>query len=272
MASKVISTRSSRILLVLVASQFLSAPVRAEDGVLLIPRGPDDVSSRVEEMGRPKEPTFDFAGIDRSLEPLMNWKSGLVENGFRLGFDYNFLGQSANNTVGADSAVGGIFRGYFSWDLWNRANPSRTGTLDVRVENRHAIGGGLPPENLAFNFGWAGTTGPDWTDQGWGLPVFMLRQRLDFGQTPVELRIGRMSAFSQFDITPFSDNLTAFTNNSIILNPTIAYPSAGSFGIAGYAGFPRSNLYVLGMIMDANGSYSELGFDSLSKWRVWCKL
>ena len=76
-----------------------------------------------------------------------------------------------------------------------------------------------------------GTTAPDWSNQEWGLPIFLLRQRLDIGDAPIEVRVGRMSPFSQFDITPYSDNLTTFQNNSLILNPTIGYPSAGSMGV-----------------------------------------
>ena len=135
----------------------------------------------------------------------------------------------------------------------------------MKVEHRHRISTDLPPETLAFNFGWVGSTAPDWSNQEWGLTNFMLRQRLDVGKAPIEMRIGRMSAFSQFDITPYSDNLTTFQNNSLILNPTIGYPSAGSMGVAGYVGIPKSKFYALGMIMDANGSYDDLGFDSLEE-------
>ena len=238
-----------------------------------IPRSPDDVSTRIQTDSQPKEATFDFPGIDRLFKPWDEWKARVAEeHGFRLGFDYQPVVQWSNNTTGEDSAVGGIFRGFFSWDMWIRDNPSRTGTLDVRVEHRHRIGTDLPPESLAFNFGGIGTTAPDWSDQDLGLTVFMLRQRLDIGDSPIELRVGRMSPFSQFDITPYSDNLTVFQNNSIILNPTIGYPSAGSFGIAGYAGIPRSKFYALGMIMDANGSYDDLGFDSLEEGEFFSAL
>lgn len=245
-------------------SEELSAPTVSVGQARTIPRGPNEVSARIEADNEPKETTFDFPGIDRALEPWNDWKSRIAEDkGVRLGFDYNFATQGANNEAGEDSATGGIFRAYISWDLWERTDKSRTGTLDIRVENRHRVGTALAPEALAPNFGWAGTTAPDWSNQGWGLPVFMLRQRLDVGDAPIELRVGRMSAFSQFDITPYSDNLTTFQNNSIILSPTIGYPSAGSFGVGGYVGIPRSKLYVLGMIMDANGRYDDLSLETL---------
>jgi porin len=248
------------------AEEQVAAQDKAGPGPNAIPRGPDDISTRIEADTRPQKVTFDFPGIDRFFKPWDDWKSRIAEeHGFRLGFDYQPAIQWANNSVGDDSAAGGIFRAFSSWDIWNRDNSSRKGTLDVRIEHRHRIGTDLPPESLAPNFGWLGTTAPDWSDQGLGLTVFMLKQRLDVGDAPIELRVGRMSAFAQFDITPYSDNLTVFMNNSIILSPTIAYPSAGSFGIAGYLGIPNSKLYALGMFMDANGSYDDLGFDSLKK-------
>jgi porin len=240
-----------------------STTVGSSDRV--IPRGPGNVSARLEADSRQKETTFDFPGIDRFLTPWTDWKSRVgEEHKFRPGFDYQPVSQWSDNSEGEDSAVGGILRAFTTWDLWNRDNLTRSATLDVRVEHRHTIGSGLPPENLAPNFGWIGVTAPDWSNQGLGLPVFMLRQRLDVGDAPIELRVGRMTPFAQFDITPYSDNLTTFQNNSIILNPTIGYPSAGSFGVGGYVGIPRSKLYVLGMVMDANGSYDELGLDSLA--------
>ncbi|MGI9200945.1 MAG: carbohydrate porin, partial [Woeseiaceae bacterium] len=235
-----------------------------EESVPTISLGPDDVSTRIESDSLPPEVAYDLAGSDKFFEPWSNWKGALAEEElFRLGMDYQPLMQWSDNSEGEDSAAGGIFRVFSSWDIWGTDNPSRTGTLDVRLEHRHKIGSDIPPENLAPGFGYLGTTAPDWTDQGLGVTNLMIRQRLDVGKAPVELRVGYMSAFAQFDITMFSDNLTTFQNNSLILSPTIAYPSAGSFGVAGYVGIPDSKFYVLGMVMDANGQYDSLSFDTV---------
>ena len=238
-----------------------------------IPRGPLEVPARIEADSRPKQATFDLSALDPFLQPWNDWKARIAEeHGFRLGFDYQPVSQWSNNTLGDDSAAGGIFRAFATWDMWSKDNPSRTGTLDLRIEHRHRLGTDLPPESLAPGFGWVGTTAPDWSDQRWGLTVAMLRQRLDIGDAPIELRVGRMSSFAQFDITPYSDNLTTFQNNSLILNPTIAYPSAGAYGVGGYVGIPQSKFYVLGMIQDANGTYDDLGFDSLEKGEFFSAL
>ena len=241
-----------------------SESAQAEPSAPVIPRGPGEVPARIQADSKPKDVTFDWPGIDNFLKPWTDWKGRIVEeHKFRLGFDYQPVSQWSDNSENEDSAFGGIFRAFTTWDVWGKNNPARTGTLDIRGEHRHKIGTDLPPELLAFNFGWAGTTAPDWSDQGLGVTNLMLRQRLDAGDAPIELRVGYMSAFAQFDITPYSDNLTTFQNNSIILNPTIGYPSAGSFGIGGYFGIPRSKFYVLGMVMDANGQYDSLSFDTL---------
>ena len=230
----------------------------------VIPRGPNEVEGRIQEQAA-RQDQFDLPGVDQFLRPWTDWKGRVAEEqNFRLGLDYQPVSQWSDNSDGAeDSAFGGIFRAFSSWDMWNTDNPSRTGTLDVRLEHRHKIGSDIPPESLAPNFGWLGTTAPDWSDQGMGVTNLMLRQRLDVGAAPIELRVGYMSAFAQFDITMFSDNLTTFQNNSLILSPTVAYPSAGSFGVAGYVGIPNSRFYVLGMAMDANGQYDSLSFNTL---------
>ncbi len=272
--SKSASVASSRIftLLTLFTLTLLASPfeLRAQDAgnttdsAPVIPTAPTSVEGTLEELEAVREAEFDFPAIDSALKPWLDWKARLAERyGFNLGFDYSFNTQWSDNSVGETHATGGIFRAFFSWDLLNRHDPSRKGTLDFRVENRHRIGTALPPEALAANFGWVGTSAPDWSNQQWGITVLKWRQRLDAGDAPIEVNVGYMSAFSQFDITPYSDNLTSFQNNSIILNPTIGYPSAGSFGISGYIGIPRTNFYVLGMVMDANGQYDSLSFDTL---------
>ena len=131
---------------------WISAPeATAQAGSAEIRRGPDDVSTRIEENQRPKETAFDFPGFDRALDPWNEWKSGLAERGFRLGFDYNLMGLSSNNSTGEDEALGHIFRALVSWDLWQRGNPSRTGTLDIQIQDRRALGTDLPPEGLAVD-------------------------------------------------------------------------------------------------------------------------
>ena len=107
-----------------------------------IPRGPDEVPARIENNAAPKETTFDWPGLEEFLAPWTNWKDRLSEEqSFRLGVDYQPVMQWSDNSAGEDSAAGGIFRAFSSWDMWNKAKPSRTGTLDVRIEHRHKIGG-----------------------------------------------------------------------------------------------------------------------------------
>ena len=240
-------------------------PAQDRAPVATLPRGPLDVPAQIESDSRQKKATFDLAGFDEFISPWMDWKTRLSdEQGLQLGVDYQPVVQWSDNTEGDDSAFGGIFRASGYWKFLNKDKPAREGALDVRIEHRHRISTDLPPENLAPNFGWLGTTAPDWSNQGLGVSVLQYRQRLDIGDTPVELRVGYTSPFAQFDITPYSDNLTTFQNNSLILNPTIGYPSAGSFGVGGSVGIPNSDFYVLGMIIDSDGAYDDLSIGSFS--------
>ena len=93
-----------------------------DPAVASIPRGPDDVSMRLEAESAPKETAFDWPGFDQSLEPWTSWKGKVAEErGLRIGFDYQPVAQWGNNSVGDDSAVGGIFRAYLSAELWGRS-------------------------------------------------------------------------------------------------------------------------------------------------------
>ena len=74
-----------------------------------IQRGPDDISTRIKADTRPKEVTFDFPGIDKFFKPWDDWKTRIAEeHNFRLGFDYQPAIQWSNNSIGNDSAAGGI--------------------------------------------------------------------------------------------------------------------------------------------------------------------
>ncbi len=222
-----------------------------------------DVEGILDRNAAPKESTFDFPGIDRALEPWFAYKERVYERtGLRFGFDYQLVAQKGNNSVGDDSAVGGFARFFGTWELTGR-DTDRNGSLVFHVQNRHRIGSGIAPEELGPNFGYAGITAPDFSNQGFGVTELYWRQRWQ-GERTVELRAGRLNAFGYFNVTPASDSNTSFMNSTIILSNTVSYPAAGSLGVAAFVGLPN-NYYVIGTINDANGSYDEYGFDSLGE-------
>ena len=242
--------------------------------VVVIPRGPDEVAARVEESFQTKDATFDWESFDQFLGGWKTWKARQAEeNKLRIGADYQVVSLWADNDFGEyDSSVGGIFRAFSSWDMWNRDDETRKGTLDVKIESRHAIGSDVPPEALAFSFGFLGSSAPDWSDLGWGVTNLAVRQRLDAGRVPIELSVGYMSAYALFDVNHLSDNLSTFQHNTLVLPPTVAYPNPGTFGVTGYVGIPDSGFYALGMVLDANGQYDSLSLSTLDEGEYFSAL
>jgi len=200
----------------------------------------------------------------RPLGPLDTahqvYESELTQRGaFHLGADFQAMGQKTSDCIGEgceDSGVAGITRVFGSWAFMQ--NTSHPGALVARIESRNKIGTDIPPEDLGLaSLGYIGFTAIDYSDIGAGLPEFYWRQQF-LGATPVELRIGRMAPVAFFDVTPFSDNLTGFTNLSMIFSPTVTYALPGSLGAVGYVGITE-HFYALGTILDANGEWDGGG-------------
>ena len=85
----------------------------------VIPRGPGEVPARIQADTKPKDVTFDWPGVDNFLKPWTDWKGRVAEeHKFRLGFDYQPVSQWSDNSENEDSAFGGIFRAFTTWDVW----------------------------------------------------------------------------------------------------------------------------------------------------------
>ena len=178
---------------------------------------------------------------------------------FNLGGDYQIVGQYASNSLTEEyGAVGGVGRLLFSFIAAEETGSKYPGGLFVRVETRNKLGTELAPEDLGTSsLGYLGLIAADWSDIGLGLPDLYWKQQFLWNNL-VEIRAGRMAAVSFFNVTPFSDNLTAFMNLGSIFSPTIPYPSGGSLGAVGYVGV-TDHLYLLGTAIDANGEWDGNG-------------
>lgn len=245
------------------AIAFGAAEARSEDAPPVRSPGlsPLDVESILNRNAKPKESAFDFPEIDNALAPWFEFKESLSEDyGLTLGFDYQAVAQTANNTVGDDSAVGGFFRFFGTLDVIGKDTLNK-GSIVFNVQNRHRIGTDLPPESLAPNFGWAGLTAPDFSDEGWGVTELYWRMQALAG-LPLEVRVGRLSAFGFFNVTPASDTNTSFMNNNLVLSSTVGYAPGGSLGVAAFGGITE-NIYTIATVIDANGGYDQIGFESL---------
>ena len=74
------------------------------------------------------------------LQPYEGWKKRLKdEYGLSFGLSAYWLYQKANESMGDDDALGGIYRFQGSWVAFAR-DTSYSGRLEWRVENRSAVG------------------------------------------------------------------------------------------------------------------------------------
>ena len=139
--------------------------------------------NQLEEDDRLKEPVIRFPAIDRGLEGWYDMKRRLNEqSGIQFGFDYNSLSQNANRALtDDDKAWSGLFRILASWELSDPGQADAL-TLVFGFENRHAIGGRIPPSALAGQLGYIGITGTLFNDAGTILGNLYLRKLFPNGK------------------------------------------------------------------------------------------
>ena len=177
----------------------------------------------------------------------MNEKIGL-----QFGGDYNVFLQDASQSMGENTAVGGVFRFFGQWDLLGR-DSKNTGTLVYKVESRHRLGTDVAPQELAGEIGYAGLTALTFSNAGWELTNFFWRQ---------ELLDGRLGfVLGQVDVTDYVDTYgmvspwTDFSNLAFSTDPTIPAPNQG---LGAAASFTFTNkMYLLAGLADANGDPTD---------------
>jgi len=194
------------------------------------------------------------------LDRYIGFKKRLEDvYGFSFGVDYNALFQAATESLGEDTAAGGVFRTYGRWTLVGRDSED-TGTLVYKVENRHRLGPDIAPKALGSEVGYAGLTAITFSNIGWALTNLYWSQHLlgnRFGFVA-----GVVDTTDYVDVYGLVNPWTDFSNMAFSNGPTIPSPSQG-LGGALYMR-PTENFYVLGGIADANGNPTDLGnaFDS----------
>ena len=247
--------------LLLLASSF-SLPVSAAEEAPEF-GGPNSVRGTLREDERPKEKVFRFKGMDRLLEPYFDFKERInTEHGLAFGTDYTALYQHADESLGRDSAAGGIYRLFADWALVGR-DSGNTGALVVKVENRHRLDT-IVPQDLGFETGYAGLTGVPFSNyrssRDWGLTNLFWRQRLAQGR--MSLVAGWVDVTDYLDVYGMINPWTSFTNLAFLTSPTIAAPNQG-LG-ASLAFMATDNIYVIGGLADANGDPTDPmgGFDT----------
>lgn len=193
-------------------------------------------------------PALSLSPIERYNEWRASVRSNLQQNvGLSLGGDYNTLVQGATESLGDNSAAGGVFRVYGEW-LWPGEPWRNPGSLTFKFENRHRYTD-VALQQLGGQIGYSSLTGITWSDAGWLLSNFYWHQQL------LNNRLGFVVGI--VDVTDYVDTYglvnpwTDFINSVFGTSPTIAAPSQG-MGVA-VRGSITTNLYVLAGFADANG-------------------
>ncbi|UCH74433.1 MAG: carbohydrate porin [Rhodospirillales bacterium] len=219
--------------------------------------GPSSVGEELREGDALTDPIFRWDGLERALQPYFGFKGQLHEDhAFSFGLDYQALVQAVNESLGEDSAAGGIFRLYGSWTLAGRES-GNTGSLVFKVENRHRLGTDVAPQNLGFEAGALSITGTMFSDYDWGLTNLYWQQKFADGR--FGFVAGQVDVTDYLDIYGLINPLTAFQNLSFSTNPTIPAPSQGLGAAAGT--FFGDNLYGVLGFADANGDPTDPSLD-----------
>ena len=227
-------------------SEYKSGVGKRESSGLL---GPTSVEFDLEENDRKKKPAFEFPGFDRFFKPWFDWKGRLSEKGFALGVDYVTLYQGASESLTNEAdAASATFRIFTNWALLNRDGPN-TGSLVLKVENRHKIGTDVPPAGLANEIGYLGVTGVLFTDVKWILNDSYWKQAMFGGRAGFVA--GRFDPSDFMDVNGYANPWTALQNVAVLLNASIAFPDT-SWGF-GAGGWLSDQVFLQGTINDANG-------------------
>ncbi len=191
---------------------FLANPVSANNF-----GSPDAVENQIADDAKPRSALID----GRASQSWFDWKTALQnDHGLSLGVDYTGVYLGANESLGDDSASGGMIRFFGSWDLVGRGTKN-TGAFVWKVEHRHAYGDSAPSGFGLGSLGYVGFIAPAWSDQGTRVTNFYWRQRFNDGKGTV---IG-----GYLDVTDYADTFIGGTPWTAFANLVFSTGSASMF-------------------------------------------
>jgi porin len=199
-------------------------------------------------------------GLQSGWDSYNAWKDGIKEeHGLAFGGDYTAMWQGASESLGEDSAAGGIFRLFGSWTVLGR-DTGNTGTVVYKVENRHRLGTEIAPKDLGFEIGYAGFTAPIYADYDWGLTNLFWQQR--FNQGRFNVVAGVVDVTDYLDVYGMINPWTSVSNLAFLTDPSIPAPNQG-LGVAA-AAMITDRIYAVAGLADTNGDPTKPGdmFDS----------
>lgn len=215
--------------------------------------GPSSVGAQIKTDDQRKKTPWRFKGFTRFLQPYYDFKDRTNKDyGLAFGADYNFLYQRASDSLGENTAAGGIFRLFSNWTLVGKES-GNTGSLVAKIENRHRGWTDIPPQNMAHEVGYVGLTAIVFSDAGTILTNLYWDQ--SFNSDRLAFIAGIVDTTDYVDLYALADPWTNFSNLSFSTNPTIPIPNQG-MGAAVRIYFAE-NYYLLAGLADANGDPSD---------------
>ena len=215
--------------------------------------GPNSIGAQLKFDDELKKTGVRDDALHRLLKPYFDFKDRVAkEYGVAFGIDFNALIQTATESLGEDTAAGGVVRFFGQWAILGRSTEN-TGVLGFRIENRHRLGTDIAPEDLSAEIGYVGQTATGYTDKGWLLTnLFWHQQFLD---NRVGFTAGVVDTFDYVDTYSMLNRWTDFLNKAFLASPTIALPEEG-LGVAAHA-MVTDHLYVLGGLANASADPSD---------------
>ena len=207
--------------------------------------GPEQVENRLYIDFNQVTPMFpsDFA------RGYFDWKARVKkDHGVTLGGDYSAVYLSASDSQGEDSAFGGMYRLFGSWEV-TADGKGNSGALIWKAEHRHAYGSNVPPGSFGFETGYIGLYEPPFSDQGTRLTNLYWRQRMRGGD--LVFVGGFIDVTDYMDVYMLSSPWTGFFNFAFSTGAaTIPAPNEGlALGLGGYL---SENFYIIGGFADSN--------------------
>ncbi len=232
--------------------------VQAEDNPTF--GGPDSVENTI-ETDRADKGGFIDMGV---FEQFEQWQDSMKEDhGFSLGMDYSSVTVNASESLSGadDSASGGMFRVYGSWNLTGDG-ASTSGGIVYKLEHRHSYGDPAPSDLYIGGVGYAGLTAPPFSDQGGRFTNLYWRQSMNSGRTVV--LGGFLDATDYFDVYGLASPWLHFMNLAFSTGSAATdLPNDATLGI-GAGHLFDNNVYVIGSVVDRNSDPTDIseGFDT----------
>ena len=207
--------------------------------------GPEQVNNRLHIDSSQVTPMFPR----ESAKGYFDWKARIKkDHGVSLGGDYSAVYLSASDSPGEDSAFGGMYRFYGSWEATGDGK-GNSGALIWKAEHRHAYGSNLAPGSFGFETGYIGLFEPPFSDQGARLTNLYWRQRMKGGD--LVFVGGFVDVTDYVDVYMLASPWTGFFNFAFSTGAaTIPTPNEGlGLGLGGYI---NENFYIIGGFADTN--------------------